>query len=718
MRWLLSLSAFNRVILGLALGIFAGLFFGELAGNLEIFGEAYIRLLQMTVIPYIIVSLIGGLGRLSADIAKRIGIAGGLLILLIWGVTEISNLFLALTYPKWTTASLFSTSLLEAAKPFDPLTLYIPSNPFYSMANAVVPAVVVFSIMLGVALISVRDKDILLTSLGTLSDALMKIASFVGKLAPFGIFAISAAAAGTLQLEELSRLQIYLWAYLGTWVVITFWTLPAIVAWSTPLSYRQVLRESRVPMITAFATGTVLVVLPMIAERCKRLIAENDLECPETDSVIDVMVPTAYSFPSAGTLLGLGFIMFSSWYVGSPISIADYASYVGVGAFVAFGSMAVAIPFMLDFFSLPADLFQLYLLGSVVTARFATALAAMHGIVISLLVAFAVMGKLRVRTLFQIVAVSIGIAGAVSIGLGLILTHTIKFEYSGEQEIVTKTLISKPIEVRQIKAMSELPALDPSNGRIEAIQQRGSLNVAYLPNRLPFAYRNTNGIDVGYDIDLVQKLAEALGVKLNLARLDWPDIVSGLQQGRIDMAVGGTAITPGRAQEIVFSSTYFDHSVGFVLPDHMRDNFASLETVQRIPGLNILVPKDRHYLEFAHDNFPKANLIAIDSPRDFFRGEYDADTVMLTSAETGSAWTLLYPEYGVAIPRGLSVKAPAAIVLPKGAPDFVTYINTWLLLSEKNGFLSQLYNYWILGEKYHPSEPRWSIMRNVLGLSN
>jgi len=716
MGWLLSLSAFNRVMLGLGLGILTGLFFGELAGGLDLFGEAYIRLLQMTVIPYIIVSLIGGLGRLNADIAKRIGIAGGLLILLIWGITEISNLFLALTYPNWTTASLFSTSLLETAKPFDPLTLYIPSNPFYSMANAVVPAVVVFSIMLGVALISVRDKSTLLDSLGTLSDALMKIASFVGKLAPFGIFAISAAAAGTLQLEELSRLQIYLWAYLGAWVVITFWTLPAIVAWSTPLTYRQVLRESRVPMITAFATGTVLVVLPMIAERCKRLLAENDLEGPETDSVIDVMVPTAYSFPSAGTLLGLGFIMFSAWYVGSPISVADYFSYVGVGAFVAFGSMAVAIPFMLDFFSLPADMFQLYLLGSVVTARFATALAAMHGIVISLLVAFAVMGKLRVRTLFQIVAVSIGIAGAVSLGLGFVLTNVINFEYSGEETLVTKTLITEPVHVSQVKNLSELSPIDTSTGRIKAITSRGTLRVAYMPDRLPFAYRNSGGTAVGFDIDLAQRLAESLDVKLELVRIGWPEIVTGLEEGKIDLAVGGIAITPTRAQEVAFSSTYFDHSVGFVLPDHMRDNFAHLETIQAIPDLEILVPVDRHYLEFAQDNFPRAKLTPVESPRAFFKGEY-GDAVMLASAESGSAWTLLYPEYGVAIPGGLSVKAPAAIALPESDPNYVSYINTWLLLTEKNGFMSQLYNYWILGEEYHPVEPRWSIMRTVLGLT-
>jgi ABC-type amino acid transport substrate-binding protein len=147
----------------------------------------------------------------------------------------------------------------------------------------------------------------------------------------------------------------------------------------------------------------------------------------------------------------------------------------------------------------------------------------------------------------------------------------------------------------------------------------------------------------------------------------------------------------------------------------MRDNFAKLETVQMIPDLEILVPQDRHYLDFAKDNFPNAKLIPIDSPRAFFKGEYE-DAVMLASAETASAWTLLYPQYGVAIPGGLSVKAPAAIALPAGDPDYVSYINTWLLLTEKNGFMSQLYDYWILGEEYRPGEPRWSIMRNVLGL--
>ena len=509
-------------------------------------------------------------------------------------------------------------------------------------------------------------------------------------------------------------MQVYLWAYLGAWTVITFWTLPAIVAWSTPLSYRQILRESRVPMITAFATGTVLVVLPMIAERCKRLLAENDCENADTDSVIDVMVPTAYSFPSAGTLLGLGFIMFSSWYVGSPIGVSDYAAYVGVGAFVAFGSMAVAIPFMLDFFSLPADMFQLYLLGSVMTARFATALAAMHGIVVSLLVAFAIMGKLRWRTLLQIVMVSIVIAGLAAASIGFVLTKAIPYYYTGEEDFVAKTRIADPVKVKQVEKLSQIPATEPSRPRLESIRARGSLRVGYMENALPFAFRNSEGEVVGYDMDLMRTLANDLDVTLEVVRLDWGQAPAALKSGQIDVAVGGIPITPTRAIQATFSRSYFDHTFSIALPDHRRGEFTSIDAIRSIKDLKILVGRDRHYKAMAEKAFPNAGFEMVDSPRSFFRGEH-GDAVMISSAEAASAWTQIYPHFGVAVPTGISVKAPAALTLPPGDASFKTYVDTWLELSKKNGLVDRLYDYWILGKEYEAKTPRWSIMNNVLG---
>ena len=60
MQWIRNLSPIARVLIGLALGVLTGLFFGESVGVLSLGGDAYIRLLQMTVLPYILVSLAVG----------------------------------------------------------------------------------------------------------------------------------------------------------------------------------------------------------------------------------------------------------------------------------------------------------------------------------------------------------------------------------------------------------------------------------------------------------------------------------------------------------------------------------------------------------------------------------------------------------------------------------------------------------------------------------
>ena len=59
------MSLATRVLIGFALGVGCGIFFGEIAAPVGVLGDAFIRLLQMTVLPYVVVSLVLGLGRLS-----------------------------------------------------------------------------------------------------------------------------------------------------------------------------------------------------------------------------------------------------------------------------------------------------------------------------------------------------------------------------------------------------------------------------------------------------------------------------------------------------------------------------------------------------------------------------------------------------------------------------------------------------------------------------
>ena len=55
----------GRILLGLLAGIATGLFFGELVADLKVVGDIFIRLLQITVLPYIIVALVAVFARMK-----------------------------------------------------------------------------------------------------------------------------------------------------------------------------------------------------------------------------------------------------------------------------------------------------------------------------------------------------------------------------------------------------------------------------------------------------------------------------------------------------------------------------------------------------------------------------------------------------------------------------------------------------------------------------
>ena len=142
-----SLSA--KIAIGVGAGIALGLLIGDRAAFLQVAADAYIRLLQMSVLPYVTVSIVSGLGALDAAHARLLGKRAGAVIVLLWMFALAAVLLFPLTFPPNQSASFFSTSLLQEREPFDFLNLYIPTNPFNALANSVVPAVVLFSMVVG-----------------------------------------------------------------------------------------------------------------------------------------------------------------------------------------------------------------------------------------------------------------------------------------------------------------------------------------------------------------------------------------------------------------------------------------------------------------------------------------------------------------------------------------------------------------------------------------
>ena len=316
----------GRIFVGLIAGICTGVFFGELVADLKLVGDIFVKLLQITVLPYIVVSLIAGFGRMHMQQARRLAVRGGAVLLLIWLLALLMVFFAAQAFPDLEAAAFFGSSNAVEHQSPDFFELYLPANIFYSLSHNLVPAVVLFSILVGVALISVEDKQSVLPIFDGLTVAMARINGAIVQLTPYGIFAIAAAAAGTMTIEEVGRVQVYLVTYISLALFITFWVFPGLVAAISEISYREVLRTFRDPLVTAFATGNQFVVLPLIAENCKELLQRHGLRSDETDSAVDIIVPVSFNFPSLGKLLVLLFVLFAAWFTDADLSIGEQFS--------------------------------------------------------------------------------------------------------------------------------------------------------------------------------------------------------------------------------------------------------------------------------------------------------------------------------------------------------------------------------------------------------
>lgn len=710
-------SVMVQVIFAMVLGILSGLFFGEKVAGVKWIGEAYVRLLQMTAIPYIIVSLVCSIGKLSPAWAGRVGLRGALIVLLLWIVLILTVLAVPIGYPDWPSASYFSPDEVTHTASFNPLALYIPANIFKSLANTVLPAVILFCISFGVALIFVEGKAHLINTLQAVIDTLSRMASFIAKFTPIAFFAVAAYAAGKLEVAELNRLQIYLATYLVAWLLLVFWTFPMLVSLSSPFSYKAALRNAQLPMLTAFAAGTVLVALPLIAENCKKMLEESDISDNESVATAEMMVPIVYSLPKAGAFLGLGFILFAAWFVGTPLSLYEYPAFASVGVVAIFGGLTVAVPFMLNFSGLAADLFQLYLVSAALTLNLQAAVGAMHGVAVCLLAACAVIGRLRWRRLVVGIALSVAIAMVIFSGGYHAFSRLIPFEYSADKEFLAKQLLNEPVAAERISDPSPLPATDLSLDRLQVIRKRGSLRVGYRrQDRLPGLFLNSQQELVGMEMEFMHSLARDLGVRLELVQVKEEKVVEWLDDGRIDI-MEGSALTPERAGVVSFTRPYLTLNLGLVVPDHERHRFAKLDAVAQMPPLKVAVAPLHYlpyYLDQASQRLSNVQFVEIDSIEQFFKGQLQGVDALFSSVEMGAAWTFMYPRYSVVVPAGLNLKIPIGFAVAQNQLHWLVFLDSWLDLKISAGAVDLYYDYWVLGKPVKGPKKRWSILRNVL----
>jgi ABC-type amino acid transport substrate-binding protein len=499
---------------------------------------------------------------------------------------------------------------------------------------------------------------------------------------------------------------------------LTFWILPLMVAAFTPFKYRDIVGVSKDALMTGFTTGNLFIILPVLIQNCKGLFEQYKLDHPDIDSSVDIIVPVSFNFPNLGKLLMLLFILFAGWFYGVSVSLLDYPNFIFSGLFSFFGSVDVAIPFMLDLLRIPADAFQLYLVTGVVNGRLATLLAAMNLVAFTLMATCAITGLMVInwRKVAIYSLVSVVLTVGLTLGSRVYLTLSLESLSKAEDQTITRMKLMTPPQpaVYRKSLPAEPAAVEAGFSRLESIRQRGVIRVGYHKDNLPFSFFNRYGDLVGLDIDIAHTLADDLGVRIEFIPFDFQTLDEHLAEDYFDIAMSGIPILPGSLREMTFSDAYLYTNWAFVVKDHLRDEFASLKNIKNMQALTIGVSTGADEAFDVERKFPNAKAVRLDSISEFFISDQENIDCLLVSAEAGSAWTLLHPEYQLVVPKPRLRVQPIGFAVAGGDQDLLNYLKSWIDVAVKGKFMDELYDHWILGRGAEKKQPRWSVIRDVL----
>ena len=95
-----------------------------------------------------------------------------------------------------------------------------------------------------------------------------------------------------------------------------------------------------------------------------------------------------------------------------------------------------------------------------------------------------------------------------------------------------------------------------SGDLLAQIQERGEIVIAMEGTWAPWTYHDESGTLVGFDVEVGQQIAQALGVETTFVEGEWDGLLAGLDAGRYDIMINGVDITEERSDAYDFSEPY------------------------------------------------------------------------------------------------------------------------------------------------------------------
>lgn len=332
----------TQMAIGMALGVVAGLVAPMV--NFEAqwfrpFGQLFINLVRMVVVPLVFSTLVAGaasvsdisrLGRVAVKTLLFFFIGTGIAIGLGLALADIFEPGVGFTIPQdsVTTKEVNPPSLLQV------LMNIVPINPFESLSNGLMLQIIFFAILVGFSLSLCGEKARVVTEFfNGCAEVMIRMTGIVMLYAPIGVFALIAftvAAQGLSVLVPLLKLIVLMYA--GSIILIICFYFPCLKY--SGISPKDFLKGFSEPLMTAFSTCSSAAALSSSLVSVEYMGASR--------SVSSFAIPLGNTINMDGTAIYMGVVtIFAAEIFGIPMPFDKQMSVLLMGLLASIGTIGV-----------------------------------------------------------------------------------------------------------------------------------------------------------------------------------------------------------------------------------------------------------------------------------------------------------------------------------------------------------------------------------------
>lgn len=231
-----------------------------------------------------------------------------------------------------------------------------------------------------------------------------------------------------------------------------------------------------------------------------------------------------------------------------------------------------------------------------------------------------------------------------------------------------------------------------SADQLADIKARGKLICGTLGIAEPFSFQHPQTRQIiGYDVDMCQKVADSLGVPLELKQIAVEARIPELIQGRVDILAANLGHTPERAQQIDFSFSYFVSQQKIMVTKE-----SGITTLDKLAGKKITAIKGSSSEQGVRRLIPTAETVTFQDTSSAFlalvQDKVDAfcasELVLVKLRKQAAAKTPM-----VLIEKSLFVE-PWGLGLRKGETAFKAHVNGVLAGLATSGEIDKIFGKW------------------------